>query len=247
MSSLPRRSANASGERDSINMKLHGKNEVRDLRNGDWYWIQKVVIQEYAKKIRPIGIAVYNLLASLADSSQRCFPSQKYIADCLGYSRPYISKTLKLLERNGLIKVEKRSRYHCVYYLLKPRCKLEETQMLTGGNSEFTGVNTNNNKLTKYINNIIEDKNLLNSNAFKGFRPKTSEELLALDLAEALNDRGNLTLYLSYAKKYPESFLRSVLGEVKEIPYGRVKKSRAALFNHLVQKYAQRTNKNPGH
>jgi DNA-binding MarR family transcriptional regulator len=228
-------------------MKLHDKNEIRDLRNGDWYWIPKSVIRHYARKVGAIGIAVYNFLASLADGSQRCFPSQKYIADCLGYSRPYISRTLKLLERNGLIKVEKRSRYHCVYYLLKPRCKLEETQMLTGGNPEFTRVNTNNNKLTRNINNIIEEKNFLNSNAFKGFRPKTREEVLALDLAKALNDRRNLALYLSYAKKYPESFLRGVLGEVKEIPYERIRKSRAALFNHLVQKYAQKASKDPGH
>ena len=33
--------------------------------------------------------------------------------------------------------------------------------------------------------------------------------------------------------------LRQTLGEVMEIPQERIKKSRAALFNHLIQKYAQ--------
>jgi hypothetical protein len=46
--------------------------EVRDLRNGYWYWIHKAVIQEYTQKIGAIGIAVYNLLASLANSTLCC-------------------------------------------------------------------------------------------------------------------------------------------------------------------------------
>jgi biotin operon repressor len=215
-------------------MKANWKNGVRDLREGDWYWIQKVVIQRYAKEIKPIGIAVYNLLASLADNSQRCFPSQKYIAECLGYSRPYINKTIKLLEKSGLIKVEKRSRYHCLYYLLKPKCKLEETQVLTGRNSGVNKSDPNNNELTININDTT-----------KWFRPRTREELLALDLAEALNDRENFALYLSYSKRYPEPLLRRVLGEIKEMPCGG--KERAALFIHLVQKYAQKAIENPGH
>jgi len=72
--------------------------EIRDLRNGDWYWIHKAVIHEYAQKVGAIGIVVYNLLASLANSHQGCFPSQKYIARALGYSRSYVNETLKLLE-----------------------------------------------------------------------------------------------------------------------------------------------------
>jgi uncharacterized radical SAM superfamily Fe-S cluster-containing enzyme len=109
--------------------------------------------------------------------------------------------------------------------------------MSTYGNSEFPQVDTNNNKLTRIINNI-------DISNFKKFRPKTREELLAFDLAQALKDRNGFPLYLSYAKKYPESFLRRVLGEVKEIPDRKIKKSRAALFNHLVQKYVKETSKN---
>lgn len=91
------------------------------------------------------------------------------------------------------------------------------------------------------LNNDIEDKNSLDSNddPFKGFRPKTREELLALDLAEALKDYQALALYLSYVKKYPEWVLRKVLGEVKEIPIEKIKKSKGALFNYLIQKYDQ--------
>ncbi len=71
------------------------------------------------------------------------------------------------------------------------------------------------------------------------FIPRNRVELLALDLAEKLNDYEGIALYISYAKKYPESLLRGVLGEVMEIPDEKIKKSRGALFNHLVKRYGQ--------
>ncbi len=228
-------------------MSNQEKFEIRDLRNGGWYWVHKAVIREYAPKVGAIGIAVYNFLASLVDSNQVCFPSKKYIARALGYSRATINRKIKLLERSGLIKVEKRSRYHCVYHLLKVRCKARETQMSTGRNSDVNQGDTNNNKLTRIINNIdIDNKNLLESNfkLFNRFKPRTREELLAKDLAKALKDRKGFPLYLSYSKRYPESLLRKVLGEVKEIPDTRIRKSRGALFNHLIQKYAKESSKN---
>ena len=221
------------------------KIEIRDLRNGDWYWVHKAVIREYAPKVGAIGIVVYNFLASLADSSQVCFPSQRYIAEHLGYSRSYVNETIKLLEKNGLIRIEKKGRYHRIYHLLKLRCQPGRTQVSTIANSGVNQSDTNDNKLTRIINNI-DSKNLLGSNfkTFKNFKPKSREELLALDLAKALKDRKGLPLYLSYSKRYPESFLRKVLGEVKEIPDRKIKKSRGALFNYLIQKYVQKASKN---
>lgn len=221
------------------------KVEIRELISGDWYWVNKAVIR-HAPRVRAIGITVYNFLASLADKNQSCFPSQRYIAESLGYSRTSINRALKLLKKNDLIRIEKRSRYHCVYQLLKVRCKVSETQMSSRGNSDVTQGDSNNNKLTRNINNIVmKHRNFLDSsrNTFKRFRPRNREQLLALDLAEVLNDHKNLPLYLSYSKRYPEFFLRKVLGEVKEVPAEKIKKSRGALFNYLVKKYAQ----NPPH
>ena len=70
-----------------------------------------------------------------------------------------------------------------------------------------------------------------------GHGVKSKAELLALDLATALDDIKALPLYISYVRKYPEQLLRRVLGVVMEIPPEKVKKSRGALFNFLVQKY----------
>jgi len=228
-------------------MPNEGKIEIRDLRNGDWYWVHKAVIREYAPKVGAIGIVVYNFLASLADRDQECFPSQKYIAKTLGYSRSYINETLKLLEKNGLIRIGKKGRYHRIYHLLRLRCQPGRIQVSTIANSGVNQGDTNNNKLTRIINNInIDRKNLLDSNfkTLKKFKPKTREELLALDLAKALKDIKGFRLYLSLSKRYPESLLRRVLGEVKEIPDEKIKKSRGALFNHLIQKHAQKISKN---
>ena len=219
--------------------------EIRDLRNGDWYWIHKAVIHEYAQKVGAIGIVVYNLLASLANSHQGCFPSQKYIAKALGYSRSYVNETLKLLEINGLIRIEKQGRYHCIYHLLKVRRQPGRTQVSSIPNSDVAHSDTNDNKRTRNIKNIVME-NILNAktNASREFQPRTRVELLALDLAESLDDRKSLPLYISYAKRYPEGLLRRILGEVKEIPSEKIKKSRGALFNYLIKKHVEKNTQN---
>lgn len=74
------------------------------------------------------------------------------------------------------------------------------------------------------------------------FKPKNEKELLAVDMAYKLNDVANLPLYISYANRYPASLLRKAMGEVMEIPLSNIRKTRGALFNHLVQKYAKQSN-----
>ena len=82
----------------------------------------------------------------------------------------------------------------------------------------------------------------------KNFEPRSKEELLAMDVATALKDLPNLALYLSYSKKYPEHLVRRTLARVREIPDAKIRKSRGALFNYLIQKYGKPTgHKNSGH
>jgi len=99
--------------------------------------------------------------------------------------------------------------------------------------------------INKDIYNIdIDNKKNFKSDvkAFKGFKPKTREELLAFDLAKGLDDLQGLPLYLSYSKKYPEGLLRKILSEIQKIPAEKIKKSRGALFNYLVQKHGKESN-----
>jgi hypothetical protein len=76
---------------------------------------------------------------------------------------------------------------------------------------------------------------------------KTREELLALDLARGLGDFDNYLLYLSYAQRYPESLLRETLGRVREIPADKIKTSRGALFNFLIQNRGNKNQNGAGH
>jgi biotin operon repressor len=232
---------------DQQETNYNGK--ARDLRDGDWYWVHKTVIKAYAADMRAMGIAVYSCLAVMADRNQECFPSQQYIADVLGYSRATINKALKILRERGLIAVKKRNGCHCVYRLLKVRCKARETQLSKGGNSGVNQGDTNNNKLTRIINNIGNDskKSGLSLSDKDGvFTPETREKLLALDIANGLKDRPHLSRYLSLANRYPEPILRRILSETKQVPDIKIRKSRAALFNHLLKKYVQETNHDPG-
>lgn len=76
---------------------------------------------------------------------------------------------------------------------------------------------------------------------------KTREELLAWELAQALNDLPGYPLYLSCARKYPESLLRQILAQVQAVPTRKIRKSRGALFNYLIQKHGKETVNRPGH
>ena len=94
------------------------KAKVRDLRNGDWFWISKVILDEYGSQIQPIGIAIYCCLAEYANQEGFCFPSHKTIADKIGSSISSVQRGIRQMIKLGLIS-KKRQRLHNVYYLLK--------------------------------------------------------------------------------------------------------------------------------
>jgi biotin operon repressor len=219
-------------------MDTTGENiNAREMNAGEWYWVAKAVIQGFVPDIGCMAMAVYHLLASMADEKQRCFPSQKYIAEKLGFSRATVNRAIKTLAESKLIYIQKRQRYHHVYYLLNVGSNNHETQMLHGRNSDVKQGDTNKNYITKFNNdNVVEIKKLSEKDSF----PSTREELLASDITKALNDPGNMTLYLSYAHKYPESYLRQILSEVKQTPVHKIKKSRGALFMYLVHLHANK-------
>jgi len=100
--------------------------------------------------------------------------------------------------------------------------------------------------INKYIlkNDIDSNKSL--DLPLKASNQSKSMEL-AMDIAQSLEDQENLALYISYCRKYPLSLVRSVLDKVRQIPSEKVKKSRGALFNYLVQKYAKEIYQNLSH
>ncbi len=210
---------------------------VRKLTAGEWYWIDKTVIQRCASDIGFSGVAIYNFLASMADDNQKCFPSQKYIAECLNCSRATVNRAVKKLEMHKLIIVEKKNYNHHVYYLLDIPCNNRETSMSHERNQSAQKGDTNKTNKQEINNNTVVS---VQKNTTDASPIKNKEELVASDIADALDDHGNITIYLPLASQYPESFLRRILSEVKRTPQHKIRKSRKALFMYLVKYYAHK-------
>ncbi len=63
---------------------------------------------------------------------------------------------------------------------------------------------------------------------------QTEEYKFAIELANMLKDEKSMAWYCEIVKRYNEDYLRDMLKRVLSIPEDKIKKSRAALFNHMV-------------
>lgn len=63
---------------------------------------------------------------------------------------------------------------------------------------------------------------------------KTRKQLLAWDLAHNLNDKKHFGWYLKIAKQYPETFLRRILSEIKDIARRKRIKNKGAYFIKVI-------------
>jgi len=70
---------------------------------------------------------------------------------------------------------------------------------------------------------------------------KMQEDVLALELAVGLGDTKSLQYYQSVTKKHEEKILREIFNKVRAMPDGKIKKTRGALFNYLLQLKTQKT------
>ena len=214
------------------------------MKHGEWYWLDKAIIQIYAREMGLLSVGVYHFLASMADKNQSCYPSQKYIAERIGCSRGSVNKAIKSLVESKLISVWKTPGKSTVYHLLPVTVLNNDTHLSKERNHGVSKVNTNNNKGTRNnTNNIVYvKKSYSTKNTPDQDDLRAREELLANDLMEALGDERHFGRYLFYAQKYPEEFLRHVLSETNATPDSRIRKSRVALFRYLVKFYAKQTN-----
>ena len=89
--------------------------------------------------------------------------------------------------------------------------------------------------------------NNVNKNAIKNKKEKRSQEkeYLAKDLSDKLEDDHSLGFYRKIVDTMPENMIFQALSEVKDaFLTGRVKKSKAALFNTVIQDKAEEHNIN---
>lgn len=69
---------------------------------------------------------------------------------------------------------------------------------------------------------------------------QTEESQLAYELAEALNDQDAIQMYIAYVNRFPEPLLREILVKVLTVPDHKIRKTRGALFNYLIQQHASK-------
>jgi len=214
-------------------------NKIRSIEKSGWYWIDREILTQYGRKLKPSGIAVYNVLASFANNdTQTCFPTQQTIADLIGLSRATVNRKIRLLKELGLINIIKLNQ-HSLYFLLGPGELNHSARCIREIIRDVPKHNMNDNNRTKINNNVNKKNFFVEVNIPKNFEPKTKEELLAWDIAQTLNDTKSFSIYLRYARTLPEALLRELLSWIRQVPEKYIKKSRAALFNAVVKKYVE--------
>ncbi len=155
---------------------LDEKIKVRDVRNGDWYWVSKVLLDEYGDQLKPIGIAIYNCLAAHANQEGFCFPSHGYIAKKIGASISSVQRGIRELIKLEIIR-KSRQRYHNVYYLLKVDRSYRPNSNKTGQSDQHIG-HTDRSDRSKGTTNKNKEKELIKKNY--GSREKTVDNFKEL-------------------------------------------------------------------
>lgn len=80
----------------------------RDRRRKGWFWMDNDYLNGYAKFFGAVGTAIYVSLCRHADSeTQKCFPTQKLIAEELGLGERVVRKYLKIFENHKIISIKK--------------------------------------------------------------------------------------------------------------------------------------------
>ena len=106
-------------------MQDAGPMEIRDARGGNRFFIDNDLLDDYAKVMGPVGLAVYAALARYANSQQTCYPSQAAIAAMLGLTRRWVGVKLAQLRELELISVEEREGHSSLYTLLRVKSLID--------------------------------------------------------------------------------------------------------------------------
>jgi hypothetical protein len=71
------------------------------------------------------------------------------------------------------------------------------------------------------------------------------EQILALEIAETLDDMKSLLTHQRLVRKYSESYLREQLAKAMATPKEEIRRNRAALYMYLVNQHEQAKKNNP--
>jgi hypothetical protein len=95
--------------------------EIRDAREHEWFYVDNVFIDKFARKIGIYAVSVYLSLCRHANKEQTTWPSIHLISDEIGITGRSTSKGLKSLEDHCLIRVDRVTGQSNIYTLLNKR------------------------------------------------------------------------------------------------------------------------------
>lgn len=81
--------------------------KVRDKRNKGWFFVDNEYLNGFGNFFGGNGVSIYVDLCRHSDNNQKCFPSEKTIAEELHLTDRTIRKYLKLFEKYHLIEITK--------------------------------------------------------------------------------------------------------------------------------------------
>jgi len=102
--------------------------------------------------------------------------------------------------------------------------------------SHNTEIDDDDNDITIKINKLLNDNV---ADDCLSIAPQIHQELLAYEICSAFKDEKNRPLYLSYVRKYPLEIIKRAFDEAGRLPPDKIRKTRGALFNYLVKRYAK--------
>jgi hypothetical protein len=200
-----------------------------------WFSMPRALFQDFSSALDIHSLAVYGLLAAYADKSFSSKLNYHKVSQKLGCTNAEAVRALHKLEDLHLIKSELDNSKTMNYRLLwvHPWGKLGEkmAEMPSPFRIELSFNNKYDNDIEGFIRRII----------FKQRMNQSEETQLAYELAEALNDKEAIQMYISYVHRFPEGLLREMLIKVLSIPENKIRKTRGALFNYLIQQHAAKS------
>ena len=197
-----------------------------------WCSLPKALFRNFSSTLGVNGLAIYSLLAAYADNQFRSKLNYHKISQKIGCTNAEAVRTLHMLEELHLLKSEPVNSETKSYRLLwiPPWGKTGE-KMLEKSNPYRIEYSINN----KYDDDI---DGLISQIIFKQKMNQFEETQFAYELAEALNDKEAIQMYISYVHRFSEALLREMLVKVLSVPENKIRKTRGALFNYLIQQHA---------
>ncbi|MCK9421233.1 MAG: hypothetical protein M0Q38_01405 [Bacteroidales bacterium] len=189
------------------------------------------------------GLAIYSLLAAYANKNFRSRLEYHKISRKLGCTKLEAIMALHKLENLHLIKAEPQNSRTKSYQLLwiPPWGKIWGKDCGKSGERIFKlpcPYRFDYSIKYKIANDIDGTVNKL---SFNNNMNQSEETQLAYELAEALNDQEAIQMYIAYTNRFPEALLREILVKVLSVPDYKIRKTRGALFNYLIQQHARKT------